>query len=294
MRQEVPPLLFGDADDPFQGVVPPEYIPNRITIPTLEEIHAPKEVGSKALVVIIDLMSGCGHRNGEAFAANLEGMVANDVYRITEQIEGKARQRSPLKHRRADDFREVPMPATVRESLLSYAHDVGADQNGFLLRTQRSAYRAHTTLDHQWSAARKRAGITRKLNPYSLRHFFASNCPSRGIPITDAAEWMGHSNTNMAYRIYRHLMPASIGRAAKVFEAGLSRENTRACPADHFGLMQGTPGTAESSWAAAVTRTRATGRRPTPASRPTRAAGRRPCGPPVPPRRAPRNAPARA
>ncbi|WP_405624922.1 hypothetical protein OG933_01700 [Streptomyces sp. NBC_00016] len=101
MWQEVPPLLFGDADDSFQGVIPPEYIPNRITIPTLEEIHALKEVGSKALVVIIDLMSGCGHRNGEAFAANLEGMVADDVYRITEQIEGKTRQRSPLKHRRA-------------------------------------------------------------------------------------------------------------------------------------------------------------------------------------------------
>ncbi|WP_329303892.1 hypothetical protein OG410_41430 [Streptomyces sp. NBC_00659] len=105
MWQEVPPLLFGDADDSFQGVIPPEYIPNRITIPTLEEIHALKEVRSKALVVIIDLMSGCGHRNGEAFAANLEGMVADDVYRITEQIEGKTRQRSPLKHRRASDFR---------------------------------------------------------------------------------------------------------------------------------------------------------------------------------------------
>ncbi|MFF5713648.1 tyrosine-type recombinase/integrase [Streptomyces sp. NPDC012756] len=211
----------GIADDPLRGVVPPEYIPTRITIPTVEEIHALKEVASKALVVVIDLMSGCGHRNGEAFAASLEGMVADDVYRITEQIEGRTRQRAPLKHRKAGDFREVPMPTTARESLLRYAHDVGTDQNGFLLRTQRSPYWAYSTLDYQWSAARKRAGITRKLNPYSLRHFFASNCLSRGIPITDVAEWMGHSNINMTYRIYRHLMPASIGRAAKVLEAGL-------------------------------------------------------------------------
>ncbi|MFE7808206.1 tyrosine-type recombinase/integrase [Streptomyces sp. NPDC057430] len=211
----------GIAGDPFQGVVPPEYIPNRITIPTLEEIHALKAVASESLAVIIDLMSGCGHRNGEAYAANIEGMVADDVYRITEQIEGKTRQRAPLKHRRPGDFREVPMPATVRESLLRYAHKVGADQNGFLLRTQRSPYWSHTTLEYQWSAARNRAGITRKLNPYSLRHFFASNCLSKGIPITDVAEWMGHSNINMTYRIYRHLMPASIGRAAKALEAGL-------------------------------------------------------------------------
>ncbi|MCD2468706.1 site-specific integrase [Streptomyces sp. MBT42] len=211
----------GITDDPFQGVVPPEYIPSRITIPTLEEIHALKAVASEELVVIIDLMSGCGHRNGEAYAANLEGMVADDVYRITEQIEGKTRQRAPLKHRKPGEFREVPMPTTVRESLLRHAKNVGADQNGFLLRTQRSPYWSHTTLEYQWSAARKRAGITRKLNPYSLRHFFASNCLSSGIPITDVAEWMGHSNINMTYRIYRHLMPASIGRAAKILEAGL-------------------------------------------------------------------------
>ncbi|WP_405708828.1 MULTISPECIES: tyrosine-type recombinase/integrase [unclassified Streptomyces] len=211
----------GISDDPFRGVVPPEYIPNRVTIPTLEEIHALKEVGSKALVVIIDLMSGCGHRNGEAFAANLEGMVADDVYRITEQIEGKTRQRASLKHRKPGEFREVPMPATVRESLLRYAHEAGADENGFLLRTQRSPCWSYKTLEYQWSAARKRAGITRKLNPYTLRHFFASNCLSKGIPITDVAEWMGHSNINLTYRIYRHLMPASIGRAAKALEAGL-------------------------------------------------------------------------
>lgn len=102
----------GISDDPFQGVVPPEHIPNRVTIPTLEEIHAFKGVGYKALVVIIDLMSGCWHRNGEVFAADLEGMVADDVYRITEQIEGTTRQRAPLKHRKPGEFRGVPLPAS--------------------------------------------------------------------------------------------------------------------------------------------------------------------------------------
>ncbi|MFF2165847.1 hypothetical protein ACFVWP_34950 [Streptomyces sp. NPDC058175] len=44
---------------------------------------------------------------------------------------------------------------------------------------------------------------------------------SRGIPITDVAEWMGHKDINMTFRIYRHLMPASIGRAARLLESGL-------------------------------------------------------------------------
>ncbi|WP_328372684.1 tyrosine-type recombinase/integrase [Streptomyces sp. NBC_00457] len=211
----------GITEDPFDGVIPPEYIPQKITIPTLGEIHALKTVASDGLVVVIDLMSGCGLRNGEAYAANLERMVADDVYRITEQIEGKTRERSRLKHRKPGEFRETPMPCTVRESLLQYEKNHGASTDGYLLRTQRSAYWAHTTLEYQWNIAKKRAGITRRLTTYSLRHFFASNCLSRGIPIMDVAEWMGHKNINMTFKTYRHLMPAPIGRAARILNEGL-------------------------------------------------------------------------
>ncbi|MFH9613745.1 hypothetical protein ACH4MM_08330 [Streptomyces pratensis] len=69
----------GMAEDPFIGVVSPEYIPRKITIPALEEIHALKEGGSEELRVVIDLMHGCGLRNGGAYAANLERLVADDV-----------------------------------------------------------------------------------------------------------------------------------------------------------------------------------------------------------------------
>ncbi|MEU3616946.1 tyrosine-type recombinase/integrase [Streptomyces sp. NPDC006872] len=211
----------GITEDPFDGVVPPGYIPRKITIPTLDEIHRLKEVGSDELRLIIDLMSGCGHRNGEAYAANLERMVADDVYRITEQIDGVKRERARLKHRKPGEFRETPMPPTVRDSLLRYEKDHGTDPNGYLLRTQRAPYWAHTTLEYQWNTAKKKAGITRRFTTYSLRHFFASNCLSRGIPVTDVAEWMGHKNINMTFKIYRHLMPASIGRAAKLLNEGL-------------------------------------------------------------------------
>ncbi|MFG3255330.1 tyrosine-type recombinase/integrase [Streptomyces sp. NPDC048172] len=211
----------GIEGNPFEGVVSPAYIPRQITIPTVDEIHALKEAGSAALGLVIDLMSGCGHRNGEAYAANIHRLVAQDVYRIAEQIDGVRRVPARLKHRKPGEFRESPMPAVVRNSVLAYEERYGTDENGYLLRTQRSAYWAHTTLDYQWSAAKKRAGIERKLTPYSLRHFFASNCLTNGIPITDVAEWMGHKSITMTFRIYRHLMPASIGRAAKVLNAGL-------------------------------------------------------------------------
>lgn len=211
----------GFAEDPFEGVVPPMYIPQQVIIPTLDEIHALKGVGDLEVNLIIDLMSGCGMRNGEAFAVNIDRMVADDVYRITEQIDGKTRKPARLKHRKVGEFRETPMPGKVRESVLEYAEIRKADPAGYLLRTQRSPHWGHNTLQYRWDKVKRLAGITRALTPYSMRHFFASNCLSHNIPITDVAEWMGHSSIEITFKIYRHLMPASIGRAARVLNEGL-------------------------------------------------------------------------
>ncbi|WP_338784645.1 tyrosine-type recombinase/integrase [Streptomyces sp. DG1A-41] len=56
---------------------------------------------------------------------------------------------------------------------------------------------------------------------YSFRHYFASNALGHGIPITDVAEWMGHKSIEETYRTYRHLMPGSITKAARILDAGL-------------------------------------------------------------------------
>nr|WP_308287780.1 tyrosine-type recombinase/integrase [Streptomyces griseoincarnatus] len=56
---------------------------------------------------------------------------------------------------------------------------------------------------------------------YGFQHYFASNALGSGIPITDVAEWMGHKSIEETYRTYRHLMPGSITRAARILDAGL-------------------------------------------------------------------------
>ncbi|KOG11602.1 MULTISPECIES: tyrosine-type recombinase/integrase [Streptomyces] len=56
---------------------------------------------------------------------------------------------------------------------------------------------------------------------YGFRHYFASNVLGSGIPITDVAEWMGHKSIEETYRTYRHLMPGSITKAARILDAGL-------------------------------------------------------------------------
>ncbi|MFD7496191.1 tyrosine-type recombinase/integrase [Streptomyces sp. NPDC059832] len=77
------------------------------------------------------------------------------------------------------------------------------------------------------------AGITAGYTMYSLRHFFGSNCLAMGIPITDVAEWMGHKSIEVAYRIYRHLMPSSVGRAARLLDMGIG--STRCTAVQELG-----------------------------------------------------------
>lgn len=121
----------GITENPLGGVIPPEYIPRKITIPTLDETHARKAAGSDELVLLIGQMSGCGLRNGEAYVTHPDRMVADDVYRITEQIDGRTRQPARLKHRKPGEFRESPMPWTVRESVLRFERSHGVGANGY-------------------------------------------------------------------------------------------------------------------------------------------------------------------
>lgn len=54
------------------------------------------------------------------------------------------------------------------------------------------------------------------IKTHALRHFFASSLLSRGVPITDVSVWLGHSNVEITYAYYGHLMPDAPerGRAA--------------------------------------------------------------------------------
>ncbi|MER6619228.1 tyrosine-type recombinase/integrase [Streptomyces sp. NPDC000931] len=80
---------------------------------------------------------------------------------------------------------------------------------------------------------------------YGFRHYFASNALGNGIPITDVAEWMGHKSIEETYRTYRHLMPGSITKAARILDTGLRPQ--RSLPGLPSGL-----GRSGTTWAQVV------------------------------------------
>ncbi len=212
-------------ENPLEGVKPPQYDPARAVIPSPSQLRDIRAAGDDIFLLITDLMSGCGMRNGEAAAVNLKNIVADDVYRITEQVNQTTKTYGRLKHRKVTEYRDVPLPPRVKETIDWYADKHGT-VDGYLLRHPQDLSKPfpYYYLSNQWQRIKQSGAveIPEGMVVYSLRHFFASNCLTNGIPITDVAEWMGHRSLDITFKIYRHLMPGSIGKAAKILDLGLA------------------------------------------------------------------------
>ncbi|WP_159402135.1 hypothetical protein [Streptomyces katrae] len=70
-------------------------------------------------------MSGCGLRNGEAAVVNLNNIVAAGTYHVTEQVNRTTKQYDRLKHRKKGEYRDVPLPPQVKETIERYAETHG-------------------------------------------------------------------------------------------------------------------------------------------------------------------------
>ncbi|MEU2060678.1 hypothetical protein [Streptomyces sp. NPDC013455] len=122
------------ADDPLKGVQEPEYVREKVVIPSLDYVKRALIVADHILSLEIVMMVGCGLRNGEARAVNINNVVADDVYRVHEQIHSNTHKPAKLKHRKAGEFREVPLPRSVREAMERYEEMHGTTKDGYLLR----------------------------------------------------------------------------------------------------------------------------------------------------------------
>ncbi|WP_435652609.1 hypothetical protein [Kitasatospora purpeofusca] len=57
-------------DSPMKGVRPPQYDPARAVIPSVPQLQSIRTAGDDVFRLVAELMSGCGLRNGEAYAVN--------------------------------------------------------------------------------------------------------------------------------------------------------------------------------------------------------------------------------
>lgn len=125
------------ADDPVKGVQEPEYVREKAVIPPLAYVKKALTAADEYLALEIVMMVGCGLRNGEARAVNVNNVVADDVYRVHEQIHSNTHKPAKLKHRKEGQFREVPLPRSAREAMERFEEKHGTTQDGYLLRGAR-------------------------------------------------------------------------------------------------------------------------------------------------------------
>ncbi|MFJ4621715.1 site-specific integrase [Streptomyces sp. NPDC088812] len=127
------------------------------------------------------------------------------VYRITEQVNQTTGRYAPLKHRKPGEYRDVPLPRRVRQAIERYADRHGTVDGNLLRHPSIPRARSRTTTSTTSGGGRikKQDGIDLPAGMvvYSFRHFFASNCLTHNIPITDVAEWMGHKNIDVTFKI---------------------------------------------------------------------------------------------
>ena len=174
-------------------------------------------VQTRGLGLTVWLMRGCGLRISEVFAVR-EDSFRGDVLRIFEQVAPDGRGTAPLKHRRAGEYREMPVPGYVQQALARHVREQGT-RDGFLFTGARVPFPMHRTYVKAFRYAAGLAGIPAGFTPHSLRHGYASALLSHGVPISDVAHWLGHRSIEVTFGTYGHLLPSGWETARVTLDA---------------------------------------------------------------------------
>ena len=159
------------------------------------------------------LMRGCGLRIEEALAVCKEDFIEDGtVLRVAWQASGDGTKREPLKHRKAGEYRDVPVPSWLWEMVEDMPVGPLTPGNGKL-------FQRYGTVYFRFMRATEVAGIPDGFTPHSLRHAFASAMLARGVQITELAHFLGHRDINVTHQVYGHLLPSAAKRAVAALDA---------------------------------------------------------------------------
>lgn len=185
-----------------QGFMPPVRFPKlppahyeRFIPPTSEELGAIMAHASPHIVRVIVLGAQFGVRVGPS---ELLQLTWEDV----DLIRGVVRVHGARKNLSAP-WREVP----IKESLLPvfeawHKEDSAADIRHVIHHRGRPI----SSIKTAWAATLRRAGITRRIRPYDLRHAFATEAIAAGADVGTVARLMGHSSPAMILGHYQYVL----------------------------------------------------------------------------------------
>lgn len=192
-------VLRWAAEQGFRGPVDFPRLPaanyEKFVPPTPEELAAISAVAAPHIQRIIVLGSQCGVRIGASELLQLTWKDV-DMQRGVLLIHGSKKNKNAL-------WREVP----IREQLLPVFEQWRKDDE-VLGATHIVHFRGKpiTAFGPAWRRTLQRAGITRRIRPYDLRHAFATEAIAAGIDVGTVASLMGHSSPTMIFNHYQFVM----------------------------------------------------------------------------------------
>lgn len=180
--------------NPLDGYEKPER-DDEITIPpTEDEIMALMQHVSPHLDRALTISYYTGLRPGRS-----------ELLGITwDQVDFKARTIFIISaKKKGPRTRTLPLHPDFYEALKKWEEEDKAEK-----KTAREiiTYRGNPVkrISKAFTAAKKRAGITRRLRPYDFRHNFATDVLEDGADLKATSEFVGHSRTDTTTKTYQH------------------------------------------------------------------------------------------
>jgi integrase len=164
--------------------------------------------------IVVWLMRGCGLRIEEALAVCKEDFIEDGtVLRVMWQAARDGSKRTPLKHRKQGEYRDVPVPSWLWEMVED------APEGPLTPGLNGKPFKSYQVTFSRFKNAARAAGIPEDFTPHSLRHAYASAMLARGVPITELAHFLGHKDINITHSVYGHLLPSAAKRAVAALDA---------------------------------------------------------------------------
>ncbi|MEV6445587.1 site-specific integrase [Amycolatopsis sp. NPDC051716] len=220
------------ASSPARDVAYPD-------LPTgLERYLTPDEVeaitfaldGPNALLVRLGVETGL--RFGELAGLHWDRVdLQRGTIRVVEKFDQKAYVIDPVPKDKEE--RTVPLPADLVGRLVTHrerqaalglretcgiTHRIGECRGDILFRGGRGApLKSNDWGKTIWKRALDLAGIEGRVRPHDMRHTYASWLIQEGVPLTEIARVMGHSDTEVTRR-YAHLSDAGFDTVREALE----------------------------------------------------------------------------
>lgn len=191
---------------PLAGLRLPYARSQRLLPPTPAELRQILEVAPAHIQRLIWLGYCTGARPGPS---ELFRLAWSDV----SESAGAALMPCAAKRPGGSDYRKIPLRSDLLDQLRAWrAEDEGCE---WVINYHGRQVR---NLGAAWWAALRRAGISRRITVYGLRHAFATETIRAGGDIRSVAVVMDHSDPSMLLKVYQHILESQMRAAVEASE----------------------------------------------------------------------------